>query len=80
LCSMLEKKVEVHVNICDWDCKIHHFVWVYNTTYKITIGYSPFRLTYGMEAFLPIQLKVMTLHTTTMMKLPSDESQCHWLL
>jgi hypothetical protein len=80
LCSMLAKEVEVHVNICDWDLKIHHVVWVYNTTYKIVIGYSPFRLTYRMEALLPIELEVMTLHTTTTMRLPLDETQRHRLL
>jgi hypothetical protein len=80
LCSMLAKEAEVHVNICDWDLKIHHVVWVYNTTYKIATWYSPFRLTYGMEAFLPIELEVMTLRTTTTMRLPLDESQHHRLL
>jgi transposase InsO family protein len=54
LCSMLAKEAEVHVNICDWDLKIHHVVWVYNTTYKTATRYSPFRLTYGMEVLLPI--------------------------
>jgi len=39
---MLAKEAKVHVNICDWDFKIHHVVWVYNTTYKITTWYSPF--------------------------------------
>jgi len=80
LCSMLAKEAEVHVNICDWDLKIHHFVWVYNTTYKSTTRYSPFHLTYGMEALLPIELEVMTLCTATTMRLPLDESQCHRLL
>ncbi len=55
-------------------------MWVYNTIYKTTIGYSPFRLTYGMEALLPIELEVMTLRTTTTMRLPLDESQHHQLL
>jgi len=32
LCSMLAKGVKVHVNIYDSDLKIHHVVWVYNTT------------------------------------------------
>jgi hypothetical protein len=77
---MLAKKAKVHLNICDWDLKIHHVVWVYNITYKIAIGYSPFRLTYGMEALLPIELEVMTLHTITTMRLPLDESQHHRLL
>jgi len=80
LCSMLAKKVWVHRNICDWDLKIHHVVWVYNTTYKTTTWYSPFRLTYGMEAFLPIELEVMILHMDTTMRLPLDESQRHRLL
>ncbi len=77
---MLAKKAKVHVNICDWDLKIHHVVWVYNTAYKTTTRYSPFCLTYGMEAILPIELEVMTLHTTTNMRLPLDESQRHQLL
>jgi len=77
---MLVKKVEVHVNICDWDLKIHHVVWVYNTTYKTVTGCSPFYLTYGMKAILPIELEVMTLRTATMMRLPLDESQRHRLL
>jgi hypothetical protein len=33
-----------------------------------------------MEAFLPIELEVMTLRTATTMRLPLDESQCHRLL
>jgi hypothetical protein len=74
---MLAKEAEVHVNICDWDLKIHHVVWVYNTTYKTVTGYSPFCLTYRMEVFLPIELKMMTLRTAITMKLPLDESQCH---
>jgi len=74
LYSMLAKEVEVHVNICDWDLKIHHVVWVYNTTYKTTTWYSPFRLTYGMETLLPIELEVMTLCTATTIRLPLDES------
>jgi hypothetical protein len=76
LCSMLTKDTKVHVNICDWDFKIHHVVWVYNTTYKIATEYSSFCLTYGMEAFLPIELKIMTLRTAKTMRLLLDESQC----
>jgi hypothetical protein len=77
---MLAKEAKVHVNIYDWDLKIHHVVWVYNITYKIATGYSPFCLTYGMEALLPIELEVMTSCTATMMRLPLEESQRHQLL
>jgi hypothetical protein len=54
LCSMLTKDAEVYVNIRDWDFKIHHVVWLCNTTYKIATWYSPFHLTYGMEALYPL--------------------------
>jgi hypothetical protein len=77
---MLVKEAKIHVNICDWDFEIHHVVWVYNTTYKTATGYSRFQLTYRMEVLLPIELEVMTLCTTTTMKFPLDESQCHQLL
>jgi hypothetical protein len=33
-----------------------------------------------MEAFLPIEVEVMTLRIVTMMRLPLDESQRHVLL
>jgi len=55
-------------------------MWVYNTTYKTATWHSPFRLTYGMEALLPIELEVMTLRTATTMRLPLDEFQRHRLL
>jgi hypothetical protein len=74
---MLTKKVKIHVNIYDWDLKIHHVVWVYNTTYKTVTWYSPFCLTYEMEALLPIEQEVMTLRIATMMKFLLDEYQCH---
>jgi hypothetical protein len=77
---MLAKKAEVHVNICDLDFKIHHVVWVYNTTYKIATGYSTCHLIYGMEVFLPIELKFRTLCTAKTMRLPFDDSQHHRLL
>ncbi len=79
-CSMLVKEVEVHVNIYDWDFKIHHVVWVYNTTYKTIAWSSAFRLTYWMEVLLPIELEIMTLRTTIMIRLPLDEFQRHRLL
>jgi hypothetical protein len=77
---MLIKTTEVHVNIYDWDLKIHHVVSVYNTIYKTGKGYSPFHLTYGMEVLLSIELEVMILHIATMIKLLLDESQSHQLL
>jgi transposase InsO family protein len=80
LCSMLANEAKVHVNIFFWDFKIHHVVWVYNTTSKTTIGYSPFCLTYGMETLLSIEVEVLILHTTTTMRFLLNESQHHQLL
>jgi hypothetical protein len=75
LCSMLAKETETMANASDWDLKIHHAMWVYNSTFKTATGFSPFRLAYGMEALLPIEYKLMTLRTATKTRLDLDESQ-----
>ncbi len=51
-------------------------MWVYDTTDKL----FPFRLTYEMEVFLFIKLKVMTLQIITKMIRPLDKSQHQKLL
>lgn len=65
LCSMLAKEAKTRMNASDWNLKIHHAMWVYNSTFKRATGFSPFRLAYGMEALLPIEYELMTLRTAT---------------
>ena len=45
----------------DQETKLPLVLWAYYTTYKITIGTTPFQLVYGLNAILPIEFLVPTL-------------------
>ena len=61
LCLVIVKKTEMKTTTSDWDFKIHHTMWRYNTISKTTTGFSLFRLAYDIEALLSIDFKLMTL-------------------
>ena len=42
LCSMIAKETETRANASDWDLKIHHTMWAYNSTFKTATEFSPF--------------------------------------
>jgi hypothetical protein len=39
-------------------------LWDYRTVVKTATGFTPFHLIDGAEATLPIECKILTLHTT----------------
>jgi len=43
-----------------WVEELHEFLWAYRTTPHFTTGESPFRLTYGTKAVIPIELTELT--------------------
>lgn len=53
-------------------------LWTYRTTYKISLGVSPYRLMYGKACYIPIELehkvywalKTMNFDLTTVVQLP----------
>lgn len=57
LYSMIAKEMPIKANASDWDLKVHHVMWVYNSTLKTTIGFSPFRLAYDIKDLLLIDLQ-----------------------
>ena len=72
---MITKETETRANVSDWDLKIHHAMWAYNSTFKTATGFSLFRLDYGIEALLPIEFEPMTLRTASKARLDLEESQ-----
>nr|XP_009589739.1 uncharacterized protein LOC104087052 [Nicotiana tomentosiformis] len=53
--QILEKVVSV--NRKDWAAKLDDSLWAYRTAYKTPIGASPYKLVYGKECHLPIELE-----------------------
>ncbi|XP_019457605.1 PREDICTED: uncharacterized protein LOC109357992 [Lupinus angustifolius] len=49
-------KKRLDVSKANWPDQLHHVLWAYRTTPHSTIGESPFNLTYGAEAMIPVEI------------------------
>jgi len=49
--------------------------WVYHTTWKITIGFTPYEMIYGKKALLSIEFEYNTLRMTTQLDLDLTRAQ-----
>lgn len=47
----------------DWDQKLNFALWASRIAYKVSTGMTPFRLTYGLEAVVPMEYIVPSLRT-----------------
>ena len=63
LCTALTKVVEQ--SRTDWEQKLHSVLWAYRTSYKMSVGTTPFNLVYGLDAIMPIEFLIPTLRVAT---------------
>ena len=40
----------------NWEEKLNNVIWAYRTTPRTSIGETPFRLTYGMDAVILVKI------------------------
>lgn len=80
LCSLIAKEAETRAIASDWDLKIHHAMWIYNSTFKTATGFFPFCLAYSIEILLSIEYELMTQRTASKARLDLNESQLRWLM
>ena len=62
LCGSLSKLVDT--NKRKWDVHVSEVLWAYRATHKLSLGFTHFQLVYGVEAILPIELEITSLHTS----------------
>uniref|UniRef100_A0A2N9GFI7 Uncharacterized protein n=1 Tax=Fagus sylvatica TaxID=28930 RepID=A0A2N9GFI7_FAGSY len=48
-----------------WPEELPSILWAYRTTVRIPTGETPFRMTYGSEAVVPVEIGLTTLRTST---------------
>ena len=48
-----------------WAEELPHVLWTYRTTLRRSIGETPFLMTYGAEAIIPLEINFSTKKTST---------------
>jgi hypothetical protein len=76
--TILTKTVQLHH--IDWVDRLPEELWVYRTTWRNTIGHTPYELVYGKELLLPIEFHVRTFLIVAQLGLDLEESQKQWVL
>ena len=54
ICKIITKHVGEKTQT--WDKHLNAALWAYRTSFKASLGYTPFHLVYGQEAILPIEV------------------------
>ena len=63
----------------NWATRLSKALSVYRTTWRSTIGYSPYQLVFGKETIFPIEFEIQTLRTTQEVSLDLNEAQINRL-
>ena len=58
----------------DWSKKLHFALWAYRTSFRTSIGATPYSLVYGMEAVLPVEIEMRSLRVA----LEQHISEAEW--
>ena len=53
----------------DWVDRLVEATWAYNTTWKTTIGFTPYELVYGKKSLLSIEFEYNTLRMAAQLDL-----------
>ena len=61
--GMIWKIISKHVGnkTQQWDKHLNAALWAYHTSFKASLGFTPFHLVHGQEALLPIEVELSSL-------------------
>jgi transposase InsO family protein len=71
--SILTKTVREHCR--DWSDRLHESLWAYRTTWRNTIGFSPYELVYGKSLVFSIEFEIKTLRNASAVNLDLTMAQ-----
>ena len=54
----------------DWSEKLPFALWDYRISFRTFIGATPYSLVYGMEAVLPVEIKMGSLRVALEQQIP----------
>ncbi|XP_077239679.1 uncharacterized protein LOC143880569 [Tasmannia lanceolata] len=57
----------------DWSNKLPYALWAYRTSIRSSTGVTPYSLVYGIEAVLPVELRIPSLRVMIEASLPESE-------
>ena len=64
---------------CDWATRLSEALWDYRTTWRSTIGYSPYQLVFAKEHIFPIEFEIQTLRIAQEFDIDLNEAQINRL-
>ena len=64
----------------NWDLELPSALWAYRTSVKTSTGFTPFRLVYGKEAILPVEVEIPALKMLEKVMGPSNDALTERLL
>eukprot|EP00253_Pinus_taeda_P020082 PITA_20082 len=67
----------IHLHRRDWAERLPEALWAYRTTWRNTIGHSPYEPLYGKEVLLPIEFQVKTFKMAVQLGMDLSEAQKH---
>ena len=57
----------------DWSEELPLALWAYHTSFRTSTGATPYSLVYGMEAVLPVEIKMGSLRITLKQQISEAE-------
>ena len=71
--AIMTKTIKKHIR--DWLDKLLEALWAYRTTWKDTIGFSPYEMVYGKQVLLPIEFQISTYRLVVELGMDLNEAQ-----
>ena len=59
ICKIISKHVGAKTQ--HWDNFLNAALWAYHTSFRASLGFTPFHLVHGQEALLPIEVELSSL-------------------